>query len=134
MGVMDTLTRSTAHTVAKTDAKKWAMDRSEALRVVFHALDGDDSMSRLLQISHGRPAAHRGIASWRLGDDTSVVRELRGAGWGFESGGRPKRPNKDRLMALDFRWALVETGTGEVPDGLGESTACGAYSLHRLGP
>ena len=45
MGVMDTLTRSTADTVAKTDAKKWAMDRSEALRVVFHALDGDDSGS-----------------------------------------------------------------------------------------
>ena len=43
MGVMDTLTRSTADTVAKADAKKWAMDRSEALRVVFHALDGDDS-------------------------------------------------------------------------------------------
>ena len=98
------------------------------------ALDGDDSMSRLLQISHGRPAAHRGIASWRLGDDTSVVRELRGAGWGFESGGRPKRPNKDRLMALGYRWALVETGTGEVPDGLGEAMVCGAYSLHRLGP
>ena len=45
MGVMDTLTRSTADTVAKADAKKWAMDRSEALRVVFHALDGDDSGS-----------------------------------------------------------------------------------------
>ena len=42
---MDTLTRSTADTVAKADAKKWAMDRSEALRVVFHALDGDDSGS-----------------------------------------------------------------------------------------
>ena len=45
MGVMDTLTRSTADTVAKADAKKWVMDRSEALRVVFHALDGDDSGS-----------------------------------------------------------------------------------------
>ena len=45
MGVMDTLTRSTADTVAKAEAKKWAIDRSEALRVVFHALDGDDSGS-----------------------------------------------------------------------------------------
>ena len=63
MGVMDTLTRSTADTVAKTDAKKWAMDRSEALRVVFHALDGDDSGSiEIFAVPHTRTAARERVA------------------------------------------------------------------------
>lgn len=98
------------------------------------ALDGDDSASRLLQISHAQPAAHRGIASWRLGEDTSVVRELRRAGWGFDLGGRAQRPDGARLARLGYRWALVTADAGELPDGLGDSTPCGAYSLHRLGP
>lgn len=71
------------------------------------ALGGWPANAQLLQLAHERPAAHRGIASWRL-LEPKALDQLRELGWdrhtqaGIDSRG---------LTAEGYRLVLVESGT-----------------------
>ena len=91
--------------------------------------EGDAGPAQLLQLVHGRPAAHRGIASWRLHGERSTDR-LRQAGLDPRQTGAV---NGAALGRLGMRWLVVE---GPVParlSSLGAPTdTCGAYTLFTL--
>ena len=78
----------------------------------WDARDGAASRSQLLQMVHGRAAAHRGIASWALQGD-SAQDALRGAGF------RQDRPPGQRLEVLPLRmlgyqWVIAEVSADPV--------------------
>ncbi len=91
--------------------------------------EGDAGPAQLLQLVHGRPAAHRGIASWRL-HGARVTDRLRQAGLDPRQTGAP---DGAAIGRLGMRWLVVQ---GPVParfSRLGPPTeTCGDYTLFTL--
>ena len=109
----------------------------------WDALDGEKSTSQRYQMIHQQPAAHTGIASWRLTDDKRIEQELRGIG--FRRG--TNRISTHRLYELGYRWVLLDKTAEPILGGSsdaavlgrsfgGGSVDCGdhvAYEIVRLG-
>ena len=74
------------------------------------ALEDWPEVSQLAQLSHGRASPHRGIASWRL-DEPVASRRLRALGWDRSGTTLPDIP---KLVALGYRFALLEPGASDV--------------------
>ena len=81
----------------------------------YDALDGEKSTSQRYQMVHQQPAAHTGIASWRLLEDKRIEQELRGIGIRQQT----NRISSQRLYALGYRWLLVDQMATPI---LGESS------------
>ncbi|RME27528.1 MAG: hypothetical protein D6798_04340 [Deltaproteobacteria bacterium] len=99
------------------------------------ALGGWPAAAQLLQMAHGHPAAHRGIASWRLKEPhaSETLRRLgydRHTASGIDAAG---------LVAVGYRAVLVEEETPAderewLRDTLGEPVAsCDGIVVHDLG-
>ncbi len=101
----------------------------------WDALDEEPSQAQLLQVAHGLPGPHRGIASWLL-HDKSVSPSLRNAG--FRARPLPAELDRTALVRLGYRWVLVDAAA----DGPGsrwlstqfasEPEDCGNYTLYDL--
>lgn len=103
----------------------------------WDARDGEHGRSQLLQMRHGRPGAHRGIASWaRPGADVLV--DLRSAGWRDAGPARPRLETL-RIRMLGYRWVVAEpaadpAGVAWLRGELGAPVLeCGAVAVFSLG-
>ena len=74
------------------------------------ATDGWPGPAQLLQLQHGHPAAHRGIASWKL-HKREVRDRLRGAGLSLQGGPELDLPG---LRSLGYDWLIARIGE-EIP-------------------
>jgi len=101
----------------------------------WDAEDSEPGLAQLLQVSHGLPAAHRGIASWML-HEQSVTASLRTAG--FANKPTPQRLKRGLLRQQGYRWLVVDTaadppGARWIATQLGsEPETCGDYMLYDL--
>jgi hypothetical protein len=118
-------------------ADKLGIPDGAALAWPWDARDGEASRSQLLQMVHGRAAAHRGIASWAH-RGSSAQDALRGAGF------RQDRPPGQRLEVLPlrmlgFQWVFAETaadpaGVARLRQELGGPVLqCGDVAVFSLG-
>jgi hypothetical protein len=101
----------------------------------YDGLDGEPGLAQLLQVTHGLPAPHRGIASWVL-HESSVRSELRLAG--LRAKPRSSGLKLAQLQRLGYRWMLVDT-TWDEPSARwvatqfqSAPTECGQYLLYDL--
>ncbi len=120
------------------DLKQRALDAPEEHGVLFwpwDAQDGEPGLAQLLQVRHGLPAPHRGIASWML-HEGPVIAELRTAG--LANRPTPRRLKRGLLRGLGYRWLLVDTASD--PKGArwvarqlrAEPEVCGELALYDL--
>jgi hypothetical protein len=102
----------------------------------WDARDVAPSAAQLLQLRHGHPAVHPGIASWRqLGRSaTAQVRAM-----GIRTAGRtPGRIEVGRLKRLGYRWLIVDEaadpgGRARIEPQLGGPLAeCPGYSVFEV--
>ncbi len=99
------------------------------------AEDGEPGLAQLLQLRHGLPAPHRGIASWML-HKRPVTTELRTAGLANKP--TPQRLKRGLLRQLGYRWLLVDSsadppGARWVATQLNSTPeTCGDYTLFDL--
>lgn len=104
----------------------------------WDARDSEPGRSQLLQLVHGRPAAHRGIASWALLDQP-VAPALRGAGFRLAGAGPAPRLEALPLRMLGYRWVVAEpeadpAGAAWLAGALGPPLLrCGDVALFSLG-
>jgi len=110
------------------------LPRGAVLTWPTDALGGWPAASQLLQMTHGQPAAHRGIASWRLVEPRALS-TLRGLGYdrhtkvGIDAAG---------LVDAGYRAVLVEADTPPderawLQDSLGDAVAsCDGIVVHDL--
>ena len=82
------------------------LDPGAALVLPWDARDGEPSRSQLLQLLHGRPGVHPGIASWRQAEE-SATEALRSMGV-HSTGPRPERLALGRLDQHGYRWVVVD--------------------------
>ncbi len=101
----------------------------------WDAEDGEPGLAQLLQVTHGLPAPHRGIASWML-HEQAVTQDLRTAG--FANRPTPQRLKRGLLRQLGYRWLVVDTASDQ-PGARWVATqlkaqpeACGDFALYDL--
>jgi len=86
--------------------------------------------SQLLQLRHGQPASHPGIAAWRI-QKPKVKTMLYAAGFDAEHDAQPVQPQL--LYDLGYRWVLVLTEEQAAPRGLGSPVeSCDGIDVYRL--
>lgn len=102
----------------------------------WDGMDGEQSTAQRYQIQHQQPAPQTGIASWAISADGRAANEVRGAGW---NGEQLHRLNRNKLLDLGYRWAIVDTAAD--PDGAAlvqaalsaaTPTACGDLQIYNL--
>lgn len=84
-------------------------DKDGVLVWPWDAFDGDAGDSQLVQLAHGRPSPHRGIASWALQGDRIQPR-LRGLGWRRPGPNQPVTVDWRGIYELGYRWVIVDEG------------------------
>ena len=109
------------------------LDPGAVVVLPWDAMDGEPSHAQMLQVEHGQPAVHPGIASWRQVDG-SATEALRSMGI-QTAGARPEKLALGRLDQHGYRWVVVDetadpTARAVIRPQLGKPVAeCGGYSV-----